>query len=83
MAARTHGNQFLTKSNRKNICCSRGKLWSSAVELFFGRKFAVCLANPQLSFMAKRQKSSGAAAQHFPLHSIYFLINFIKTDFLG
>ena len=39
------------------------------------------MENPQLSYMAKRQKSSDAAAHHFPLRCIYFLINFIKTDF--
>jgi hypothetical protein len=42
------------------------------LNVFFGRKFAVCFANPQLSFMAKRQKSSDAAAHHFSLCSIYF-----------
>ena len=41
-------------------------------ELFFGRKFAVCCANPRLSSMAKRQKSSDAAAPDFSLRSIYF-----------
>ena len=41
-------------------------------EAFFGRKFAVCFANPQLSSVAKRQKSSDASPSHFPLRSIYF-----------
>ena len=41
-------------------------------ELFLGRKFAVCCANPRLSSMAKRQKSSDAAPSPFPLRTITF-----------
>ena len=63
----------------------KGKIYATPVvkwfrlqaEPFFGRKFAVCYANPQLSFMAKRQK---VQKQPNPFsHSVAYLfqINFL------
>lgn len=52
-------------------------------EPFLGRKFAVCYANPQLSFMAKRQKVQ--MQPHILFHSVAYIfqLNFIiKTLFI-
>ena len=47
-------------------------------EAFFGRKFAVCFANPQLSFVAKRQKVQMQSPAIFPLRAKTFSINFVE-----
>lgn len=49
-----------------------GKCGGLLAEAFFGRNSAVCFANPRISFVAKRQRSSEAALHPFPLRSIYF-----------